>query len=109
MHKADLAFTSAGRTVYEIASLGTPLVILAQNDRELLHTFARYEHGVVNLGLGSHCSDSKLLKTLQRLLNSQELRAELQRKLLSHNLKGGIDRVIKTIFKQYEQSHFLSL
>ena len=33
MHKADLAFTSAGRTVYEIASLGTPLIILAQNDR----------------------------------------------------------------------------
>ncbi|MAD60110.1 MAG: UDP-2,4-diacetamido-2,4,6-trideoxy-beta-L-altropyranose hydrolase [Myxococcales bacterium] len=104
MHRADLAFTSAGRTVYEIASLGTPLIILAQNDRELLHTFARYEHGVVNLGLGSHCSDSKLLKTLQRLLDSQELRAELQKKLLSHNLRGGVDRVIKTIFKQYEQT-----
>ena len=51
---------------------------------ELLHTFARYEHGVVNLGLGSHCPDSKFphtLKTLQRLLASQELRAELQRKI----------------------------
>ena len=104
MNKADLAFTSAGRTVYEIASLGTPFIVLAQNNRELLHTFARYEHGVVHLGLGASCPDEKILKTLQRLLGNHELRQELQTKLLSHDLKGGVDRVITTIFKEYEQS-----
>ena len=34
MMQADLLVTSAGRTVYEAAAVGTPVVVLAQNARE---------------------------------------------------------------------------
>lgn len=101
MQCADLVFTSAGRTVYEVASLGTPLIVLAQNERELLHSFARLENGVVNLGLGAHCSDQKILNTFQRLIENQDLRKELQHKLLSHDLKGGLQRTITLILDEY--------
>ncbi|MHA1199870.1 MAG: UDP-2,4-diacetamido-2,4,6-trideoxy-beta-L-altropyranose hydrolase, partial [Candidatus Heimdallarchaeaceae archaeon] len=33
MYKADLAITSNGRTVYEIAALGVPCIAIAQNER----------------------------------------------------------------------------
>jgi spore coat polysaccharide biosynthesis predicted glycosyltransferase SpsG len=102
MHSADLVFTSAGRTVYEVASLGTPLIVLAQNERELLHSFARLENGVVNLGLGSKVSDQELMKTFRRLCERAELRAELQQKLLCNDLKGGVTRTIQLILDAYE-------
>ena len=37
MISADIIFTSAGRTMYEIASIGVPCVCLCQNQRELTH------------------------------------------------------------------------
>jgi CMP-N-acetylneuraminic acid synthetase/spore coat polysaccharide biosynthesis predicted glycosyltransferase SpsG len=38
MREADIIFTSAGRTTYEIASIGTPAIVLAQNKSCLLYT-----------------------------------------------------------------------
>ena len=44
MFAADIAFSSAGRTVYELALAGTPSIIMAQNERELTHFFASEEN-----------------------------------------------------------------
>ncbi len=63
MLEADLIFTSAGRTTYEIASIGTPAIVLAQNERELTHFFASSEFGFLNLGLGYNISNEELQKT----------------------------------------------
>src|SRR5690606_23930986 len=52
MWHADVAFTSAGRTLFELAAVRTPAIVLAQNERELMHTFASEAYGFVNLGLG---------------------------------------------------------
>ena len=49
MQAADLAFTSQGRTVFELAALGVPSIVMAQNEREQLHTFAQMQNGFVNL------------------------------------------------------------
>jgi len=62
MLEADLIFTSAGRTTYEIASIGTPTIVLAQNKRELTHFFASSEFGFLNLGLGYNISNNELEK-----------------------------------------------
>ena len=69
MLEADLIFTSAGRTTYEVASIGVPTIVLAQNDRELTHFFASSEFGFINLGLGYNVSNELLLK---ELVNSYE-------------------------------------
>ena len=52
LSKADLAITSQGRTVFELASMGVPAVVLAQNEREAEHVFAGIQNGFINLGLG---------------------------------------------------------
>jgi CMP-N-acetylneuraminic acid synthetase/spore coat polysaccharide biosynthesis predicted glycosyltransferase SpsG len=78
---ADLAVTSAGRTVYEAAAAGTPLVVLAANAREATHAHLGYEAGVVFLGLGSLVDDEQITETVKRLLGDPALRGELSTRL----------------------------
>lgn len=81
MVAADLAITSAGRTVYEAAAAGTPLVVLAANAREATHAHLGYEAGVVFLGLGSLVDDEQIVETTKRLLEDPALRTELSSRL----------------------------
>ena len=102
MYEADLIFTSAGRTVYEIASIGTPTIVLAQNNRELLHTFANRKNGFLNLGLGHEVSKEKIQKLITSLINDYDYRKELSRLMLKNYIRSGINNVISLIFSQYE-------
>lgn len=61
MEKADLAISSAGRTVYELAHMRVPAIIMSQHAREHTHTFARPENGFEYMGIMDPF-DSGLLK-----------------------------------------------
>lgn len=76
MARSDLAYTSAGRTVIELLSSGTPAVCLAQNAKELTHTHATAENGVLALGLGSEVSDAALDAATRKMLTDGEFRRE---------------------------------
>lgn len=93
MYDADLIFTSAGRTVYEIASIGTPTIVMAQNERELTHFFASNENGFINLGLGISSNKESFLSVFKELISSKEKRIVLNQRMLSKNLKLGRKRV----------------
>jgi len=103
MQEADLAITSAGRTVYELASIGIPTIVLAQNDRELRHTFACADTGVINLGLGYQISDEEIEKAILRLCNDYHLRMKCNQLMLKNDLKSGVEKVLGLIFDQYEK------
>lgn len=72
MANADLAFTSQGRTVFELAAMGVPAIVLAQNEREQLHTFAW-------------------------LVNTPQIRKKMRELMLRNRLDKSIDRVIDII------------
>ena len=97
MLQADLVFTSAGRTIYEIASIGTPAIVLAQNKRELTHFFASSEYGFLNLGLGYNLENDKILKEFINLVKDYETRKFMNKLMLDTDLKNGRKRVIKLI------------
>ena len=97
MHSADLIFTSAGRTMYEIASLGVPCVCLCQNERELSHIFGNVENGFINLGLGVNITEEQILETLESLLDNYELRCEMSRRMKSIDLKHGFENIAERI------------
>lgn len=97
MGVADLAFSSQGRTTYELASMGVPTIVLAQNERELLHTFAQMDNGFINLGLGSKVSDEDLASTFNWLVGARSVRREMHDIMLSNDLRSGIKRVIHII------------
>ena len=97
MAYADMAITSQGRTVFELAHMGVPSIVLAQNKREMLHGFANMSNGFLNLGLGSEVSDETLNNTILWLINTPEIRKEMYSLMKKHKLKDGIDRVKKII------------
>lgn len=97
MRSADLAITSQGRTVYELASLGVPSVVMAQNDRETLHTFAQMKNGFLNLGLGENVYSETIIQTLEWLIMAPQVREEMRRNMLSYDLKSGIERIKRII------------
>jgi spore coat polysaccharide biosynthesis predicted glycosyltransferase SpsG/CMP-N-acetylneuraminic acid synthetase len=75
MLEADVMVGSGGMSVYEIAALGTPGVILAQNAREdeRMREFAR--HGTVAyLGLGTDVSEEALRNVVSGLLDDAAAR-----------------------------------
>ena len=103
--EADLIFTSAGRTMYEIASIGTPAIVMAQNERELTHFFASKEYGFLNLGAGYAISNLELLTHFMLLLNDNNKRIEMNRLMKRVNLKSGrknVNRLIKSLLEEQE-------
>lgn len=105
MFNADLIFTSAGRTMYEVASLAVPCVCLCQNERELSHVFANTDNGFVNLGLGSEVPKENILHTFNTLRNDFDLRYDMARKMRHVDLRHGfinIENVIKSKYADFQ-------
>lgn len=103
MEKADLIFTSCGRTVYEIACIGTPAIVMAQNERELMHKFACKENGFLNLGLGINISKEQILDSFITLVKNFESRMKMNKAMLSNDLKNGTKRVINLIIDKIKE------
>jgi len=103
MLKADLIFTSAGRTTYEIASICTPTIVMAQNERELTHFFASSKYGFLNLGLGYNLESSQIYNTFTELVKSYESRKYMSELMKKINLKDGrkvVNKLIQNVIKE---------
>lgn len=97
MLAADLAITSAGRTVLELASLKVLIIAICQNERETSHSFASSENGIINLGLRHQVPDHKITEMVAKVIHDGELRSTMRRKLARLNLAGGKKRVVGRI------------
>ena len=97
MMDADIIFTSAGRTVYEIACIGTPAIILAQNERELTHFFASPEFGFINLGLGYKLKNKEIQDTFINLKDNFQERQNMQKVMLQKDILNGKRRTMELI------------
>lgn len=97
MSRMDLAITSQGRTVYELASMGVPSIVLAQNEREAEHVFAGIQNGFINLGLGSQTDALTIISTVQWLLSTPNVRREMRKLQLQKDFSRGHERVLKLI------------
>lgn len=94
--KADIVFTSAGRTTFETASIGTPAIILCQNQRETTHFFAWDEYGFKNLGLGSKVTNQAIENAIKEVFELS-VREEMIQKMNSSNLRNGKTNVLQKI------------
>ncbi|MDD3412664.1 MAG: glycosyltransferase [Lachnospiraceae bacterium] len=103
MCKADLAITSQGRTIYELASMGVPAIVMAQNEREAEHVFAGIQNGFVNLGLGSDTDAITVIETIRWLISTPNVRKEMRKLQLSKEFRKGQQRVINLILNESEQ------
>ncbi len=97
MEQADLAICSAGRTVYELAHMRIPAVVLAHNEREHQHGFARAHNGFMYLGLMRNFSEKKLLSAFERFLEPafrQSLYTRMSRLDFTPNKNRVVSRIL---------------
>ncbi len=93
MAEADIAITSGGRTVFELAAMGIPMIVINQNEREVRHVFANQELGIINLGLSNLLTFGVFEQAFKEIIGSQILRKKMHQSLTSFDFKSGIDRV----------------
>lgn len=96
MSKSDFVITSAGRTVYELTQLKVPTIIIAANERELLHTFGK-QAGMKYLGLHSLVTDTVIEKAILEYINQPELRKNISENLAKYDFSRGRKNITKRI------------
>ncbi|MBD5448600.1 MAG: acylneuraminate cytidylyltransferase [Lachnospiraceae bacterium] len=99
MAESDIAISSQGRTMYELATMKVPTIILAQNDRETTHEFGYMKNGFINLGNGSEVEEDTLRETLLWLIHTPQIRRQMKESMEKLNLSGGIRRVKRIILE----------
>lgn len=67
--EAKIVVTSGGRTLLEAAAVGTPAIVLAQNEREATHAHLGPSHGNVYLGYGAQVTSEALISAVRELRN----------------------------------------
>ncbi len=100
MCEADIAISSQGRTMLELACMAVPTILLAQNKREQHHEFGCLQNGFINLGLGSEVENETIRQTLIWLINSPQIRRQMKDQMLKKDLRKGTQRVINIILGQ---------
>lgn len=101
MYDSDIVITSGGRTMYEVASLGIPCMVLCQNERELTHLFGNAGNGFLNLGLGKYLNDGIIKNNLIELINNHSMRIEMNERMCSINLENGFENIMAVVKKDY--------
>ena len=102
MQQADLAISSAGRTITELTCLGIPVICLCQNEKELTHTHASAQFGVVNLGLGSLVDIKTISEHINHLNKSSELRLKLRNRALHETSNRNNKKIIQKILRKID-------
>lgn len=97
MCKADLVITSGGRTVFELAAMHVPTIVICQNQRETTHTFASKENGILNLGFRCDITDDEIYKSVIGVIENDKELENMRNIAKKHDFKKGKARVIKLI------------
>lgn len=103
MEGVDLAICSAGRTVYELAHMRIPGIVLAQHEREARHTFARARNGFVYMGIMRDFNAPRLTRVFDQLMNEPERRQRLYQRQCRIRFDRNKTQVIGKILKLLEK------
>lgn len=103
MFKADIIFSSANKSIYEICSMGIPAICLCQDEREQSHVFANKNVGFINMGLGSEVGRQEIIDQFIELVNNYDLRCEMNKRMLSMDLKNGFENMWPVIQREYRK------
>ena len=101
MKKCQFAFTSNGRTTYELAHMNIPAIVISHNDRESMHKFSSFRNGFINLGQYNkkEFSFNKVITEFKSLINDQKLYKKLYKSMLPINFNFARREVKKKINK----------
>ena len=102
IQRADYCFfaiTSNGRTVFEIAAMKIPMIAIAVNKRERLHSFVRYSKCGFHIDMHSKQDYSIVIRKISNMLD-YENREKFVKNLHDVELLNGINKVKELIYKK---------
>lgn len=107
IYEADLVISGNGRMVYEAVSIGTPVIVCSQNERESSHTFAKICPGIKYLGNIKDLSGEKLKKELYMVNNSYDYRVKMNSHLqeFAYEIRSGLNRIINILWDSYYRKY----
>lgn len=106
MEGVDLAICSAGRTVYELAHMRIPAIVLATHEREARHGFARPRNGFAFAGLMEKVSQNRIRNFFLAMLK-QKRRALYWHRQNELSFLGNKPRVVGLMLDQLEKTEKL--
>lgn len=102
MEKTQLAISSNGRTVYELADMNIPAIVVSHHDREATHTFASLEHGFINLGVVNEQTTAKISEKFEKLVTDVDYRELLFMNIKRYSFRQNKKKVVQKILSLIE-------
>ena len=99
MENVDFAITSNGRTVYELAHMHIPSIVISQHKREDTHKFSILENGFINLGVVNFNTEKNIKNYVEKLLNDKEYRYLLYLNTTKFNFLPNKKKVLNKILE----------
>jgi spore coat polysaccharide biosynthesis predicted glycosyltransferase SpsG/CMP-N-acetylneuraminic acid synthetase len=98
MEKSQIAIVANGRTVYELAHMNIPAIVVSQHKRENMHYFASEKNGFIDIGIyKSELFEELVLKNLKKLINNHDYRYECFNKLKQHSFSSNKNKIMMKI------------
>lgn len=97
MSKSQLAISSNGRAVFELAEMNIPTIIVSHHERENTHDFISLERGFINLGTLNKNTFINIQTKFIKLLNDRSFRKLLYTNLSMYSFIKNKEKVLKLI------------
>ena len=98
MENTQIAFSSNGRTVYELADMNIVTIVVSHHKREDRHSFASLEKGFINLGVYDENRTKELIKiSFEKLLFDYHYRKLLFLNIEQYKFRYNKKRVVNII------------
>lgn len=96
--RCDLAVTGAGLTLFELAALGIPCIVLTQEEKEIETANRLKGYGFIkSLGLSENISDEDIYGAVNTLIEDYPLRKQMHQKSRELIDGRGAERVVEVI------------
>ena len=99
MEKTQLAISSNGRTVYELADMNIPSIVISHHKREATHSFATLDKGFINLGVIEDNVAVIIKEKFEKLVNDQDYRELLFMNIKKYSFRENKQKVVKKILE----------
>jgi spore coat polysaccharide biosynthesis predicted glycosyltransferase SpsG/CMP-N-acetylneuraminic acid synthetase len=105
MEQSQIAIAANGQTVYELAHMNIPSIILSHHEREAGHSFPKPSRGFIPMGIyREEKTETRVLKALKKLVEDQQYRRTLFERLRPFHFIKNKEKVVKLILKMLKEN-----
>ncbi|MGG7048334.1 MULTISPECIES: hypothetical protein [unclassified Campylobacter] len=99
MERCQFAISSNGRTIYELADMHIPAIVVSHHDREATHTFATTHRGFINLGVFDQKIQDKIEEKFRKIIEDADYVELLFENISRYNFRNNTKKVINKILE----------